>query len=63
MCCSWSEPDLDLKLNLADAQRKVSPTLADDLGQALTISTFGGDFRQFGNPLPNAVYACHDYSK
>lgn len=25
-------------------------------------NTFGADFSQFGKPLPNSVYACHDYS-
>ncbi|ORX40964.1 glycoside hydrolase superfamily [Kockovaella imperatae] len=25
-------------------------------------NTFGGDFRHFEEPLPNCVYACHDYS-
>ncbi|WWC72351.1 uncharacterized protein I206_106313 [Kwoniella pini CBS 10737] len=25
-------------------------------------NTFGADFSHFGEPLPNAVYACHDYS-
>ena len=25
-------------------------------------NTFGSDLRRFGEPLPNSVYACHDYS-
>lgn len=25
-------------------------------------NTFGMDFRYFGEPLPNCVYTCHDYS-
>jgi hypothetical protein len=25
-------------------------------------NTFGMDFSAFGDPLPNAVYTCHDYS-
>lgn len=25
-------------------------------------NTFGADFSRFGKPLPNSVYACHDYS-
>jgi len=25
-------------------------------------NTFGSDFSRFGDPLPNTVYACHDYS-
>lgn len=26
-------------------------------------NTFGADFSHFGEPLPNSVYACHDYSR
>ncbi|KAL7420963.1 Endo-1,4-beta-xylanase 5 [Cryptotrichosporon argae] len=26
-------------------------------------NTFGADLSHFGEPLPNSVYACHDYSK
>jgi hypothetical protein len=32
------------------------------LATNLTLSTYGADFSQFKTPLPNAVYACHDYS-
>ncbi|GFZ50461.1 hypothetical protein JCM24511_08218 [Saitozyma sp. JCM 24511] len=28
----------------------------------LFLDTFGMDFSHFGNPFPNTVYACHDYS-
>lgn len=30
---------------------------------SMSYSTFGADFSRFGDPLPNTVYACHDYSK
>lgn len=43
---------------------------ADEQGQVgchtryiVDSSTFGMDFTHFKDPLPNTVYACHDYSR
>ncbi|WWC72841.1 uncharacterized protein I206_106805 [Kwoniella pini CBS 10737] len=38
------------------AIRKIDPD------HILFLDTFAADFSAFGKPLPNSVYACHDYS-
>nr|XP_019042739.1 endoglucanase C [Kwoniella bestiolae CBS 10118]OCF21669.1 endoglucanase C [Kwoniella bestiolae CBS 10118] len=42
---------------VAKAIRKIDPH------HILFFDTFGYDFSHFGQPIPNSVYACHDYSR
>ncbi|EIW65879.1 hypothetical protein TREMEDRAFT_35989 [Tremella mesenterica DSM 1558] len=43
-------------------QRVEKAIRAVDPDHILFLDTFGEDLSRFGDPLPNCVYACHDYS-
>lgn len=49
---------LDFYVRVEKAIRAIDP----DHILFLDGNTFGADFSHFGEPLPNSVYACHDYS-